>query len=150
MKLNEQTIYLIKSFEGLRLAPYLCSAGRATIGYGNTYYEDGTPVKLSDPSITEARAEALLINKLAEFSNRVTFLLWVELNPNQFGALVSFAYNVGVSNLKKSTLLKKVNSHPLHKDIRSEFLKWTKANGEVLLGLQRRREAEANLYFKNN
>lgn len=148
MKLTEQAIFLIKSFEGLRLKPYLCSAGKPTIGYGNTYYEDGTPVKLSDPEITTQRAEALLINKLKEFENRVKFLLKQELTDNQFGALVSFAYNVGVSNLKKSTLLKKVNSHPLHKDIRSEFLKWNKASGVVLKGLQRRREAEADLYFK--
>lgn len=148
MKLTEQAIFLIKSFEGLRLKPYLCSAGKPTIGYGNTYYEDGTPVKLSDPEITIQRAEALLINKLKEFENRVKFLLKQDLTDNQFGALVSFAYNVGVGNLKKSTLLKKVNSHPLHKDIRFEFLKWNKAGGVILKGLQRRREAEADLYFK--
>jgi len=70
------------------------------------------------------------------------------ITPNQFGALVSFAYNCGVVNLQKSTLLKKVIANHNDPSIRAEFMKWNKANSKVLAGLARRREAEANLYFK--
>ena len=65
----------------------------------------------------------------------------------QFDALVSFAYNVGVGNFAKSTLLKKVNANPNDPTIRSEFEKWNKANGRVLKGLVTRRKEEADLYF---
>jgi lysozyme len=61
---------------------------------------------------------------------------------------LSFTYNVGIANLQKSTLLKKVNYNPNDPTIRLEFMKWNKAGGKVLNGLTRRREAEANLYFK--
>ena len=70
-----------------------------------------------------------------------------KINQNQKDALTDFAYNCGVGNLKNSTLLKKVNANPIDASIRAEFLRWDKANGKVLAGLTRRREAEANLYF---
>jgi lysozyme len=70
------------------------------------------------------------------------------ITQNQFDALVSFAYNLGPSNLKVSTLLKKVNANPNDELIKLEFMKWVKAGGKTLKGLVRRREAEANLYFK--
>ena len=70
------------------------------------------------------------------------------ITPNQFGALVSFAYNCGIANLQKSTLLKKVIANHNDATIKDEFLKWNKAGGKVLAGLTRRREAESNLYFK--
>ena len=133
-------------FEGCRLEAYLCPAKIPTIGYGNTYYEDGKPVKLGD-TITQERADELFSMIAEDFAKRVRTLLKTVLNENQFSALVSFAYNCGVANLNKSTLLKKVNINPADPSIYSEFLKWDKANGQPLAGLTRRRTAEAKLYF---
>jgi lysozyme len=146
MKLNQAGIKLMHDFEGCKLTAYLCPANVATIGFGSTYYEDGKPVKLGD-TITQERANELF-NMIAEdFAKRVRTLLRVTLNENQFSALVSFAYNAGVANLNKSTLLRKVNANPLDPTIDAEFLKWNKANGQVLAGLTRRRQAESKLYF---
>jgi lysozyme len=70
-----------------------------------------------------------------------------EINQNQFDALISFSYNVGINALKSSTLLKKLNLNPNDPTIRYEFMRWNKAAGRVLRGLTKRREEEANLYF---
>lgn len=146
MKLNKAAADLIKSFEGLRLTAYKCSAAKDTIGYGNTFYEDGTPVKPGD-KITKERAEVLFTIIANEFSSKVAPLIKSKINENQFGAITSFAYNAGVGNLQKSTLLKKVNANPDDPSIRAEFMKWDKAGGKQLAGLTRRRKAEADLYF---
>lgn len=147
MKLNKAGADLIKEFEGCKLKAYQCSAKKWTIGYGNTFYEDGKPV-LPGHAITQEKAEQLFELIANEFAEKVIKLVSSHINPNQFGALVSFAYNCGVVNLQKSTLLKKVNANPNDQTIKAEFLKWNKAGGKVLAGLTRRREAEANLYFK--
>lgn len=145
--ISKKGVDLIKSFEGLRLKPYLCSAKVPTIGYGNTFYENGSKVTLKDQAITEARATELLEWSLNKFEQYVDSYCIDSINQNQFDALVSFCYNVGPANLKASTLLKKVNKDPNDPTIRAEFMKWNKAGGRALAGLTRRREAEANLYF---
>ncbi len=145
---------LIKEFEGCKLKAYLCPAGKWTIGYGNTFYEDGRPVKSGDV-ITQARAEELLRFVVMQFAKDVAKLVTSAVNENQRGALIDFAYNLGsdidadtiAEGLGDSTLLKKVNANPNDPTIRAEFLKWNKAGGKVLNGLTRRREAEANVYF---
>jgi len=147
MKLNKEGADLIKEFEGCKLKAYQCSAKKWTIGYGNTFYEDGSPV-LPGHAITQDKANKLFELIADEFSQKVAKLVPSHITPNQFGALVSFAYNCGVVNLQKSTLLKKVIANPNDPTIKAEFLKWNKAGGKVLAGLTRRREAEANLYFK--
>ena len=146
-KISQGGIDLIKKFEGLKLKPYLCSAGVPTIGYGNTFYETGKKVTLNDPVITEKRAEELLSHLLVSFEKYVDSYCRDDISQNQFDALVSFAYNLGPNSLKSSTLLKKVNANPTDPTIKAEFLKWTKAGGKVLKGLVLRREAEAALYF---
>jgi len=147
MKLNSKGVELMHKFEGLKLSSYLCPAKVWTIGRGNTFYEDGSKVQ-PNQHISEKRANQLFSN-VAErnFAEPIRKLLKVELNENQFSALVSFAYNVGMANLGKSTLLKKVNKDPKDPTIKVEFLKWNKAGGKVLKGLTARREAEANLYY---
>jgi lysozyme len=147
MKLNKAGSDLIKEFEGCKLKAYQCSAKKWTIGYGNTFFEDGTPV-VAGNAITQQKAEQLFEIIANEFSAKVAKLVTSKVNDNQFASLVSFAYNCGVVNLQKSTLLKKVNANPNDPSIRAEFMKWNKAGGKVLAGLTRRREAEANLYFK--
>ena len=146
-KISKKGLDLIKKFEGLKLKPYLCSAGVPTIGYGNTFYETGKKVTLNDPQITEKRAEELLAHLLVSFEKYVDSYCRDDISQSQFDALVSFAYNLGPNSLKSSTLLKKVNANPSDPTIKAEFLKWTKAGGRVLKGLVLRREAEAALYF---
>ena len=147
MKLNDKGYNLIKEFEGLRLKPYLCSAGVPTIGYGNTFYENGTKVKLTDAPITKERAETLFKALADMFAGRVLPLIKKPVTQNQFNALVSFAYNVGVTSLAKSTLLKLINNNPNDANIAKEFLKWNKAGGKVVNGLTNRRIKESVLYF---
>jgi len=146
MKLNQKGIDLMHQFEGLRLESYLCPANIPTIGWGNTYYESGRKVKLGE-TITKERADALFLWVANSFATQVKSLLKVQLNENQFSALVSFAYNIGVANLRSSTLLKLVNINPNDPKIFEQFLRWNKAGGKELAGLTRRRQAEANLYY---
>ena len=146
MQLNDKGKDLIKLFEGCKLVAYKCSAAKDTIGYGNTFFEDGKPVKPGD-KITQERANELFEIIAKEFADKVAPLVKSAVTPNQFAALTSFAYNAGIGNLKSSTLLKKVNANPNDPSIALEFAKWTRANNKVLLGLQRRREAETKLYF---
>jgi len=145
MEVNKAGKDLIKQFEGCKLKAYKCPAGLDTIGYGNTWYPDGTKVKPGDV-ITQERANELLDIIVEDFAKKVKPLIKQNLTDNNFSALISFAYNVGVGNLKSSTLLKKVNANPKDPSIKAEFNKWTKANNVVLKGLVRRREAEAKLY----
>lgn len=147
MKLNKEGSDLIKSFEGLKLEAYRCSANKETIGFGSTFYEDGTPVKMGDV-ITKERADKLFEIISDSFAAKVRPLIKSNVNANQFSSLVSFAYNCGINNLKSSTLLKKVNANPNDPTIEAEFAKWNKAAGKVLAGLTRRRKAESDLYFK--
>ena len=98
--------------------------------------------------ITKERAESLFELIAAEFESKVKQLNLPVLSDNQFSALVSFAYNAGLTNLVKSTLFRKVRANPDDLTIRDEFMKWNKAGGKVLNGLTRRRQAEADLYFK--
>ena len=137
---------LVKHFEGCKLTAYVCSAGHNTIGYGNTFYENGVKVKPGD-KITQQRAEELLDIILIKFVQQTNEVIKSSVTQNQRDALTDFAYNCGLGNLKSSTLLKKVNADPNDKTIREEFMKWNKGGGKVLNGLTRRREAEANLYF---
>lgn len=147
MKVSKECLDLVKKFEGLKLEAYLCPAKVPTIGYGSTFYPDGQKVKLGQ-KISLDKAEELLLWELNEVANQIR----VALPQSKFDALVSFAYNLGVGNLKKSTLFKKVLANHNDPTIKDEFMKWTKAkvNGElvVLKGLVKRRESESNLYFK--
>ena len=147
MRLDKKGFDLIAEFEGLSLKPYLCSAKVATIGYGSTFYENGVKVKLTDAPITKQRAEQLLKNTADKFAEKVAVLITKPVTQNQFNALVSFAFNVGVSALKVSTLLKLVNNNPNDGNIAKEFLKWNKAGGRVVQGLTNRRIKESALYF---
>lgn len=155
MTLSTQGEALIKEFEKCRLNAYQDSAGKWTIGWGSTYYENGKAVKKGD-KVAQWRADDLFKRIAQRFVNDVNSLTkGVFLKQNQFDALVSFAYNVGsdidldkiAEGLGDSTLLKLVLSDPASPDISKEFLKWNKSGGVVTSGLIRRRQAEAHLYF---
>lgn len=145
MEINKAGKDLIKRFEGCKLKAYKCPANVWTIGFGNTFYEDGTKVKEGEV-ITQERADELFDIIISDFVRMTDVLVKSNVTENNFSALVSFTFNVGTGNLKKSTLLKKVNANPKDPSIKAEFMKWTKANNVVLKGLVRRREAEAKLY----
>jgi lysozyme len=147
MKINEKGIKLLHDFEGLKLEAYLCPAKIWTIGYGNTRYEDGSPVKQGD-KITKERAESLFLNILAVFERGVLLRVKKPINSNQFSALVSFSYNLGLGNFGSSTLLRLVNENPNDPEIRNQFMRWNRAKGQVMAGLTRRRKAEADLYYE--
>jgi lysozyme len=146
-KLDENGYKLIQEFEGLSLVPYLCSAKVATIGYGATFYPSGKKVTLQDAPISLATAKWMLKETANKFAVDVDKMIKANVNQNQFNAIVSLAYNIGLGGLAKSSLLKKVNVNPSDPTIRNSFLVWNKAGGRVLDGLTKRRTKEANLYF---
>ena len=142
MKTSPTGIALIKEFEGLRLKAYKCPGGVWTIGYGHTAGVKPGMV------ITEAQAEQFLKEDLITFEKAVNTQN-LSINQNQFDALVSFIYNIGVGNFQKSTLLHKVLIDPNDNSIMDEFLRWVYSKGRVLPGIQRRRLREMKLYFSN-
>lgn len=145
MRVSENGINLIKQFEGCRLTAYQDSVGVWTIGYGWTQSVDGNPVA-KGMVITQQKADDLLKQGVVQYENGVNSLVKVQLNQNQFDALVDFAYNLGVNALKGSTLLKKLNTGD-YAGAANEFTKWNKAGGKELAGLTRRREAEKSLFL---
>ncbi len=146
MQINKEGLQIIKDSESCRLAAYLCAAKVETIGWGSTFYANGSRVKLGD-TITQAGADALLMDSLTAYEKDVASLVTVPLNENQFSALVSLIYNIGRSNLRKSTLLRKLNEHE-YAAAAEEFPRWNKAGGRILNGLTIRRGKEKNLFLK--
>ena len=142
MKTSPKGIALIKEFEGLRLKAYKCPGGVWTIGYGHT-----AGVK-PGMTITEEQAEQFLKEDLIVFEKAVNNQN-LSINQNQFDALVSLIYNIGIGNFQKSTLLRKSRINANDNSIMDEFLRWVYSKGRVLPGLQRRRLAEMKLYFSN-
>lgn len=155
MTLDNKGYLLIATFEGLRLKPYLCSAGVPTIGYGSTFYPSGRKVTMRDKPITQETAFWMLKQVANMFAKDVDSLVTSNINQNQFNALVSFAFNLGSDidadnipeGLGDSRLLRRVNANPNDPEIAREFVKWNKAGGRVLDGLTKRRLKEAELYF---
>jgi lysozyme len=138
----ELAAILCRKCEGMYRGPYLCPAGVPTIGYGATYYEDGTRVALTDPVLSKTRIETLLMWHI-----RYVYLPSVrKLCPNitdayKLAAIIDFTFNLGSARLKTSTLRKRINSEDWE-NVPIELRKWNKGGGRVLRGLTLRREAE--------
>lgn len=145
MQISEEGLNLIIEFEGFRANPYHCSAGVSTIGYGTTTYPNGTKVQMSDPAITEEQARRYMESTINDTYAKCVNDNALPATQEQFDAMTSFTYNLGCGNFKSSTLLKKHNAGD-HEQAVKEFLRWNKANGKVLAGLTRRREAESEMY----
>jgi lysozyme len=143
MKTSEKGINLIKKFEGCRLIAYKCPAGILTIGYGHTRNVHKGEV------ITQQQADELLKQDLLVYEAGIN-VMRLNINQNQFDSLVSFAFNLGLGALQKSTLLKRIKVNPNDPKIKDEFLRWSYAGGKQLKGLLLRRQAECDLYFNNN
>lgn len=143
--ISQKGIDFIVKEEGIILKPYRDAVGIPTIGVGSTYYENGQRVKMNDPAITKDRAIGLFKNVLAAYEIGVWSNTRDDINQNQFDALVSLAYNIGVTGFKNSTLLKIVNANPNDKKIIEAFKAWRFAGKNPIL--LNRRIREAKLYF---
>jgi lysozyme len=142
MKTSINGINLIKKYEGCKLQAYLCPSGIPTIGMGNTFYKNGSKIKLGD-KITQQQAEELLMDLLPQYEAIVNKNIKIDLTQYQFDALVSFAWNCG----KSEALFKLVNSKS--KDLKQWWeTHYTTGGGKVLQGLVNRRKEEAELFFK--
>ena len=139
MRTSEAGVNLIKTFEGCRTTAYRCSAGVWTIGYGHT-----TDVK-EGMTITQHQCDVMLEVDIEQYENYVNDYVVVSLTQNQFDALVSWVYNLGPTNFRKSTMLKVLNDGN-YNEVPYQMKRWNKAGGKVLKGLVIRREAEAELF----
>ena len=142
MKASESLIQKLKEFEGLRLIAYRDAAGVPTIGYGHT-----KGVKMGD-RLTAYWADQLLRKDVAKVAYEV-MQLGVVHTQGQLDALTSFAFNLGIGRLIRSTLLKKIREGASMHQIRKEFMRWVYADGKRLKGLEKRRQWEAERFFQS-
>lgn len=153
MKLDK-AIELIKRWEGLQLVAYQDQGGIWTLGYGTVIKPDGSKVQEGE-TCTQEQADAWLEQNVAKVAERVHDLCYpVELTENQFNAVVSFVYNVGIGNFKNSSMLQYIHNRTNDADtvgvanrIADEFLRWNKINGKVSKGLVNRRAEEKALFL---
>lgn len=139
--ISQQGIDFIKRHEGFSSLPYLCAAGKETIGYGHVIKQG----EQFPCGLTEKQAEDILYDDLAEAEQCIFDNVIVDLLPNQFDALVSLIFNIGTRAFEKSTLLRMLNSEQFE-EAGKQFLRWIYANGKVVHGLQKRRENEYKLF----
>jgi lysozyme len=140
---------VVKRIEGFYSAPYddngAQPGGTWTIGYGTIVDADGKPVTPATPPITEAQAQTLLMRDMAGAARDVRQRVQVPLLQCEAAALISWVYNLGVGNLAKSTLLARLNANR-KQDVPAEMRKWINHEGKPLVGLLRRRWAEAAIF----
>lgn len=142
MKLDEKGYAALHQREGLRLKPYLDTKGVPSIAMGNTYYLDGKKVTMKDRALTPREAEVLGRITADNFAKKVDSLVKSRINQNQFNALVSIAYNIGITGFASSTFLSRVNRDPNDHNIASAIMMWVK--DKELIG---RRCSEVIQYF---
>jgi lysozyme len=147
MKMTDEGLALIKRFEGFRSQAYRDATGVWTVGYGHTSMA-GSPAVAAGLTVTRQQAGEILAADVDKFARQVEASLHVKLTDSQFAALVSFAYNVGVSNFRSSSVLRAVNARDFAAVPRRLQL-WNKAGGRALPGLVARRAAEAQLFLKD-
>ena len=140
MKTGKNGLQLIKSFEGLRLDSYKCPAGVWTIGYGHT--KGVKPNMVIDQSM----ADDYLVEDIAPIERHLN-KMGINFRQEEFDALVSWIFNLGLGNFQSSTLYKKILADAPDEEITDQIVKWVNAGGKPLLGLKKRRVAEANLWL---
>ena len=141
MKVSQNCVELVKHFEGFRGQAYICVAGQRTIGYGHKI----RPYETYD-KISMEQANDLLMQDLQIFASAVNRNIQYPLKQNQFDAIVSFTYNVGIASLQRSTLRQKINYAELDK-VEHEMLKWVYVNAAKVHGLVVRRKCEIELFY---
>ena len=141
--LDQKGIDFLTLKEGLVLKPYLDSKGIPTIGIGMTYYPStGKKVTMQDKPLTKEQAQSMFRSLVAHYEIAVWSVTRDDITQNQFNALVSFCYNIGVGGFKGSTVVKRVNTDPNDPKIADAFLMWKKP--KEIIG---RRKSEVALYF---
>ena len=145
MKTSQQGLELIKHYEGLRLKPYRCPAGLWTVGYGHLIGNGSVLPDSWNRTFSVAEANALLVTDVIRFERGVTRYCPVKLSQGQFDALVSFSFNLGLGTLQRSSLRQKINRGDIE-GAKKVLLKYNKANGKVLKGLDLRRKDEAVIW----
>lgn len=143
MNISQNGIDLIKKFEGCELKAYKCPSGIWTIGYGHT---EGVT---EGQTITPIQAEEYLKADIVKYENAINVLVKVPINQNQFSALVSFVYNIGVSAFENSTLLRLLNDRN-YNEASNQFDRWVYGGTNKLQGLVNRRKAERELFLNND
>lgn len=139
MQISESGLEFIKQAEGCRLEAYLDSVGVPTLGYGHTH-----GVKASD-TCTQEQADAWLLEDLQSVYTDIADYVEVALTQGQYDALCSFVFNLGGSALRNSTLLRLLNAGD-YEGAQKQFSRWVHAGGQVLAGLVKRREGEAEMF----
>lgn len=142
-RINAEALAHIKRWEGLKLTAYRCEAGVLTIGYGST--RDVRPGQ----TITQVEAERRLLDDLARFEAAIERLVKVPLTDGQFGALVSWCFNVGENAAARSALIRRLNGLD-YDAVPAELARWNKVKGRVVPGLTNRRAAEAGLWARGS
>lgn len=140
-KIVDLAVDLITQFEGFCSIPYICPAGKRTIGYG----EIMTP-KDKRKKITKEEGKVFVRRRAEEIYEQLQKLLPFGLEENQYVALISFIYNIGIGAFEHSTLLKKMLNNSPNNLLRTEWMKWVHSNGKVLKGLTIRRAKEWNIF----
>jgi lysozyme len=144
MKTSQNAIELIKLFEGCKLKSYKCPAGVWTIGYGSTYYLDGSKV-LMGQKISQVEADMLMLKLLPKYEATVDRNIKVTVTQNQYDALVSFCWNCGSSQ----ALFRLVNQKATDEVIYDWWINhYVTGGGKLLQGLINRRRKEADLFIK--
>ena len=139
MNISEKGLVLIKHHEGLRLEAYKDAVGILTIGYGHT------GAVTEGQAITPEKADELLRQDVNNVEVCISKCVTVPLTQGEFDALCSFAFNLGCTALRNSSLLRKLNASD-YEGASAEFKKWDHAGGMQLAGLTKRRAAEADLF----
>jgi len=148
MHVNASGMALIENFEGCRTTAYQDCVGTWTIGYGHTS-SAGPPTVVPGMAISKAQALAILDTDVGNFSRGVESCVRVPLSDNQFSALVSLAYNIGLAEFRKSSVLRAVNAGQNHA-VPALMALWVKAGGKIVPGLVARRAAEAALFCQSD
>ena len=145
MKTSQQGLELIKHYEGIRLKPYRCPAGLWTVGCGHLIGDGRVLPDSWNRKFTVAEVDALLAQDVYRFERGIARYISAKLTQSMFDALVSFSFNLGLGTLQRSTLRQKINRGDKEGAIKS-LLKYNKAGGKVLKGLDLRRKDEAALF----
>ena len=146
--LSENGLSLITKFEGIATTAYICPAGVVTIGIGETDTFSLTGEKITlGMTITENQAKESFRIAVKKYEAAVNESVEISLNQNQFDALVSLTYNIGINGFKNSTLLKLLNQNKIE-EASEQFERWVYANGKILVGLVNRRKEEKALFLK--
>jgi lysozyme len=140
MTTSRKGLQMIKDFEGLRLAAYKCPAGVPTIGYGHT-----KGVKMG-MVITQGQADDYLVDDIGPIERELN-KLDINFRQEQFDALVSWIFNLGGGNFNSSTMKKYIVGDYTDEQITDQMVKWVNAAGKPLVGLKKRRIAEANMFL---